>query len=156
MSFKRIVNTPPRKIGNTSVQKFLDYCQYHTLSPLDGGSHIDAMEVRNPGRDALKFFFTQLGEIKKFSQENNVRKTIDFLLEKIAYDEYLSENFSPPEHEARNDNIAELKNLASRYDEHAPEESLMHFLEDIALITDQDQADDTQRRVILMTAHSAK
>ena len=85
------------------------------------------------------FFCDIFKEIQVFSQKNTVRATIDFLLKKIAYDEYLQENFSPPEHEARNDNINELKNLASRYDHHSPADSMMHFLEDIALITDQDR-----------------
>jgi hypothetical protein len=35
------------------------------------------------------------------------------------------------------DTVNELKNLASRYDELPPRESLMHFLEDISLITNE-------------------
>lgn len=123
---------------------------------MDIVASIDDIGIRNPARDALKYFFDQLRDIQKYASENCVRKVIDYVLDKVAYDEYLAENFSPPEHEARNDNIGELKNLASRYDDLDPEVSLMHFLEDIALITDQDNEDGNKDRVILMTAHAAK
>lgn len=84
-------------------------------------------------------FFIQFDQIQAFARENNVRTLIGYILDTIKYDEYLAENYSPPEHEARNDNLSELRNLASRYDELPPADGLMNFLEDIALITDQDQ-----------------
>ncbi|MCB9807412.1 hypothetical protein H6768_06110 [Candidatus Peribacteria bacterium] len=81
---------------------------------------------------------------------------MDKVLQLIKYQEYLEENFSPPEVEAKVDTINELKNLASRYDDLLPTESLMHFLEDIALITAEQNNDDKSEKVLLMTTHSAK
>ncbi len=95
-------------------------------------------------------------EIKKDATELPARLLIEKVLQLIKYQEYLEENFSPPEVETKVDTINELKNLASRYDDLEPADSLMHFLEDIALITaEQNNNDDTQK-VLLMTIHSAK
>lgn len=95
-------------------------------------------------------------EIQKAAQEFPARLLIDQVLQKIKYQEYLEENFSPPEVEAKTDTINELKNLASRYDDLPPAESLMHFLEDIALITAEQNNNDDIGKVLLMTTHSAK
>lgn len=95
-------------------------------------------------------------EIQKASEELPARLLIDRVLQLIKYQEYLEENFSPPEVEAKVDTINELKNLASRYDDLTPSESLMHFLEDIALITAEQNNDNNTEKVLLMTAHSAK
>ncbi len=95
-------------------------------------------------------------EIQKTSQELPARLLIDKVLQLIKYQEYLEENFSPPEVEAKVENINELKSLASRYDDLPPTESLMHFLEDIALITAEQNNDDGSEKVLLMTIHSAK
>lgn len=95
-------------------------------------------------------------EVQKTSHELPARLLIDKVLQLIKYQEYLEENFSPPEVEAKVENINELKNLASRYDDLPPDESLMHFLEDIALITAEQNNDDGSEKVLLMTIHSAK
>lgn len=95
-------------------------------------------------------------EIRKASEELPARLLIDRVLQLIKYQEYLEDNFSPPEVEAKVDTINELKNLASRYDDLVPAESLMHFLEDIALITAEQNNDNNDEKVLLMTAHSAK
>lgn len=95
-------------------------------------------------------------EIRKASEELPARLLIDRVLQLIKYQEYLEDNFSPPEVEAKVDTINELKNLASRYDDLVPTESLMHFLEDIALITAEQNSDNNDEKALLMTAHSAK
>lgn len=95
-------------------------------------------------------------DVQKTSSELPARLLIDKVLQLIKYQDYLEENFSPPEVEAKVDTINELKNLASRYDDLPPAESLMHFLEDIALITAEQSNDNDTQKVLLMTTHSAK
>lgn len=95
-------------------------------------------------------------DITEESQKLSVRLLIEYIIRKIHYQEYLEENFSPPEVDAKMDTIQELKNLASRYDLLTPSESLMHFLEDIALITAEQNNETDAPKVVLMTTHSAK
>lgn len=112
--------------------------------------------MKNAAKTAMTGFTQIMREIQKAATELPARLLIDKVLQLIKYQEYLEENFSPPEVEAKVDTINELKNLASRYDDLAPAESLMHFLEDIALITAEQNNDDRTEKVLLMTTHSAK
>lgn len=156
-AWKRIINVPPRKIGPTTVERTMYYVEKKNINYLELESSIDVIpDLRGAAQTALKNFYTLLREIIQSVKELPVRLVINKILEIIHYQEYLEENFSPPEAEAKMDTINELKNLASRYDTLPPEESLMHFLEDIALITAEQENDEETDKVILMTAHSAK
>jgi len=112
--------------------------------------------MKPAAKSALTVFTQIMREVQKASTELPARLLIERVLQLIKYQEYLEDNFSPPEVEAKVDTISELKNLASRYDELPPEESLMHFLEDIALITAEQNNDDDTQKVLLMTTHSSK
>ena len=124
---------------------------------MEGESYIDEIpELRTAAKTALREFANLMNEIENTAKELPVRLLIEKILQVVRYQEYLEENFSPPEVEARMDNISELKNLSSRYDDLPPGESLMHFLEDISLITAEQADNSDDPKVVLMTAHSAK
>src|SRR5207244_512555 len=53
-------------------------------------------------------------------------------------------------------NVMELRNHAAEFDEIAPPEGLARFLEEVALVTDQDTLEDRPDRVTLITLHAAK
>jgi superfamily I DNA/RNA helicase len=112
--------------------------------------------MKNAAKVALTGFTQIMREIQKAAEELPARLIIERVLQLIKYQDYLEENFSPPEVETKVDTINELKNLASRYDDLPPADSLMHFLEDIALITAEQNNDDKVEKVLLMTTHSAK
>ena len=94
--------------------------------------------------------------IHKLATELPARLLIEKIFQIIKYQEFLEDNFSPEEVSAKTDTVNELKNLASRYDDLEPSESLMHFLEDIALITAEQENVTEAQKVVLMTIHSAK
>ena len=120
-------------------------------------NHLDQIPDMKPtAKAALTAFGEIIDDMLRTSLELPARLLIDRVLELIKYTDYLEDNFSPPEVEAKTDTISELKNLASRYDDLPPAESLMHFLEDIALITDSQENTAESKKVVLMTTHSAK
>ena len=53
-------------------------------------------------------------------------------------------------------NLMELRNHAAEFDEIAPPEGLARFLEEVALVSDQDELEDVPDRVTLITLHAAK
>ena len=53
-------------------------------------------------------------------------------------------------------NVMELRNHAAEFDEIAPPEGLARFLEEVALVSDQDELEDVPDRVTLITLHAAK
>ncbi len=152
IAWKRIVNTPARKIGPTTIERTIQYVEKSKINfmmlgqPAGNGNfgeeaiHVDLIpEMKPAAKSALTQFCNLMQEIEKRSYEFPVRLMIENILQMLKYREYLEENFSPPEVEAKMDNVNELKNLASRYDEITPRESLMHFLEDISLITNEQE-----------------
>ena len=58
--------------------------------------------------------------------------------------------------EERWTNLLELRNHAAEFDELAIPEGLERFLEEVALVSDQDELEDRPDRVTLITLHAAK
>jgi len=166
IAWKRIVNTPARKIGPTTIERTIQYVERAKINFMALGqevewnkwmTHVDMIpEMKPAAKWALTQFCNLMQEVERSSYELSVRLVIEYILQMLKYRDYLEENFSPPEVEAKMDNINELKNLASRYDEIPPRESLMHFLEDISLITNEQENEWEDEKVVLMTIHSAK
>ena len=112
--------------------------------------------MKPAAKTALVGFIELMKTVQRLSHELPARLLIEQIFQLIKYQEFLEDNFSPEEVAAKTDTVNELKNLASRYDDLAPEESLMHFLEDIALITAEQESESESQKVVLMTIHSAK
>ncbi|HET9416500.1 MAG TPA: 3'-5' exonuclease, partial [Candidatus Limnocylindria bacterium] len=53
-------------------------------------------------------------------------------------------------------NVLELRGHAAEFDEIAPPEGLARFLEEVALVSDQDELEEAPDRVTLITLHAAK
>ncbi len=53
-------------------------------------------------------------------------------------------------------NLVELRNHAAEFDELEPPEGLARFLEEVALVSDQDTLEERPERVTLITLHAAK
>jgi DNA helicase-2/ATP-dependent DNA helicase PcrA len=60
------------------------------------------------------------------------------------------------EGEDRWNNLQELRSVAAHYEEFPPELRLSAFLEEVALVSDQDELAETKDRVTLLTLHTAK
>jgi DNA helicase-2/ATP-dependent DNA helicase PcrA len=101
-------------------------------------------------------FYQIFLELLEASKKQEVSDLIDTIIEKIGYENYLKEDATKEEFEARMDNLKELKNVASTYNGMDPRESLAQFLEEVALLTDMDNKDDGSNFVTLMTIHTSK
>ena len=60
------------------------------------------------------------------------------------------------ENQSRIENVQELKSSVQGYVENAEEPNLAGFLDEVALYTDLDSADDSDNSVVMMTMHAAK
>lgn len=84
---------------------------------------------------------------------------MDAIVKQTRYTEYLKEEYDEVEYEGKIENINEFISMATRYDGILYPENLALFLEDIALITDQDREQEEENssgHVSLMTIHLAK
>lgn len=155
-AFTRIVNVPSRKLGEKSVEGFRNFmaADYDSI-PSALADIGNAPDVGPAAKRAFLEFGSLIAGLSKLSFEVCIKGLMEAAIKRTNYEEYLRGEYSKDEVEGKLDNLKEFLNLASRYDGLDPRESLSMFLEDIALVTDQDRNDD-QDCVSLMTIHLAK
>ncbi|MDD5033068.1 MAG: UvrD-helicase domain-containing protein [Candidatus Pacebacteria bacterium] len=137
LSVERIINEPGRGIGKIGFMAFL---ARRTLPP-DKAKKIDE-------------FFSFLGLAKENLLNKPLSEAICWIIEKSGYGKNLEDGTE--EGLSRLENLKELSALSVKYDAEKPGEGVLKFLEDVALLTDQDTVADGEKAVKLMTVHSAK
>ncbi len=136
---KRIINTPARGIGKTTVLKIFA----NQEEGLPSGT-----------RAKLKSFRELLDKIAVVAREKIISETLTFIIKTSTLEEEWKKGGE--EGEARLENAYELVNFASRYNHLPSEVAVANLLSDVALQSDQDELDEGKRAVRLMTVHAAK
>jgi superfamily I DNA/RNA helicase len=157
-AFMRIVNSPRRGIGATSVSRVLAFANTMGMSIWDTAS--DPEQVPGLGAAAVKAIRRFMGTMhvlrERAGSDAPVAELLRELLEETGYHEAL-EAERTIEAQGRIENLDELVNVAAEYDaSDADAHSLPEFLQQIALIADADTRSDDEGLVTLMTLHNAK
>ena len=162
-SLKRIINYPPRGIGQTTVDKLVVASKNHNLplfETLDRAREL-GVPINSGTLEKLMNFATL---IKRFQIENesfNAFEITDLITKKVGIVQELKKD-ATPEGIARIENIEELLNGIRDFTEGQLEivdssGNLAEFLQDVALATDLDKDEDPNIDcVALMTIHLAK
>jgi DNA helicase-2/ATP-dependent DNA helicase PcrA len=149
MSFSRIANVPTRGIGATSIEKFLTW---QADSGMDIVSALVNVEQSSAVTSRAKGALAGLGETLRRLQarvesQANPSEVIEQLVNATGYRDYLLDG--TPQAEEREANLGTLIGDAKSF------ATLPDFLEEVALMSTVDQADDGAK-VTLMTLHAAK
>ncbi len=155
ISVLRIINTPPRKIGPKTLESLQAYAIQNDLSVFRAMENIQLIPDLAAKVKAIEPFTRLIRHFQKLSEEFAVAGLLKHVIAESGYKEFLLEDKSP-EGEARFQNIQELITVADKYEGLEPRTSLATFLEEITLMTDLDDVDESQNSVTLMTLHSAK
>jgi DNA helicase-2/ATP-dependent DNA helicase PcrA len=157
-AFTRIVNSPRRGIGSTSISRLLAYANTtgETVWELAAAPE----DVPGLGSAAIKALRRFMGvmEVLRERVENgaSAAEVLKETLQETGYLEAL-EAERTIEAQGRLENLEELVNVAAEYDVAAGNEAgLGEFLQQIALIADADTRSDDEGLVTLMTLHNAK
>lgn len=151
VSFARIVNVPARGIGAKSLQGFLDWSDqssYDLQTALERAAECGGITPK--ARNALSALGEILSTMREVMADATVASTIDSLIRRLEYYQYLDDG--SVQGESRKENVKELISVAHEYQELGME----GFLEEVALISDLDNANLGGNTVTLMTLHSAK
>jgi DNA helicase-2/ATP-dependent DNA helicase PcrA len=162
VSLLRIINTPPRGIGDASVEKLLARAVEVGKSLWDILPAADSDgEVPFKAAEAIRAF-RQIIESwrERFSQQSLAQSFRD-LIAAIDYRAEIARNYKDAmDQTARWNTVEELVNALAQYEERARRPSLAGFLEDIALVGREEENDKdgklNRNAVVLMTLHSAK
>ena len=148
VSVKRILNEPKRGIGATSVGRLDAWATAHHVSFMEALRRADAAGVPGKALRGIETFLTVIDDVADMA-EGNPGALLEALLERSGYSDALDAERTI-ESEGRLENLAELVGAASDF------ETVDEFLEQISLVSDQDQLDDDPSNVVLMTLHAAK
>lgn len=158
IAVKRIINIPRRGIGLTTIDRVTDYAIWNGMSFYEALKHAES--IPGLGRGTSKISpFVSLIEILKSKMAKPEYSLEDLINEVLEATGYLSELEAEDteESQARIENINELINKVVAYEKTAEEEpTLSGFLEEVALVADIDNLEDSNNVVVLMTLHSAK
>ncbi len=157
VAFARAIATPPRGIGNTTLQRLLAYADRTGKSFTTVMRHCDQAEVKGAPARRVRAFER---EIAKWQQAAG-SETVSSLVRRVIDESGLAKHYSGAESggEDRQANLDELVTSAVRYEEDMiddSEASLTDFLQMVSLVSDQDAVDEDSGCVMLMTLHTAK
>jgi superfamily I DNA/RNA helicase len=161
-AFTRIVNSPRRGIGSTSLSKVLAYTNTTGISIWDAASEPE--QVPGLGAPAIKALRRFMGTMHVLRERLESNPPLSGLLKEVLQETGYLEALEAErtiEAQGRIENLDELVNVAAEYDaitaaEPEREASLADFLQQIALLSDSDDRSDDEGLVTLMTLHNAK
>ena len=157
VSFTRVVNSPKRGIGQTSLSRVIAHADTMGIPVWDAAA--DAASVPGLGAAAIRAldrFMETMATLRARAQDGvPVGDLLEALLHEIGYLDAL-EAERTIEAQGRTENLQELVEVAREYDATAEEPSLEAFLQQIALVADADTRRDDEGLVTLMTLHNAK
>ena len=153
---RRIINQPKRLIGEKTIAQASEIAAGLGESLFDVIAHADEFEALKRSSAKLLQFADLIQELIAASASLGLGELYQLLLEKTNYEQYLRETEEETAQD-RIDNVNELLSNLRQYELDAGEEaSLSGFLEEISLMTDVDNLDESVDAVVMMTMHSAK
>ncbi len=152
----RIINNPPRGIGQTTVDKARDIALREGLSLWEVASNASAYPELQKPAPKLAQFSAMLEELSALSRTMDLPSFYEEVVARTGYAAALQLK-NDIESRTRLENVRELLTSINGYVENAEgEPSLAGFLDEIALYTDLDSHDPDEDAVVMMTMHSAK
>jgi DNA helicase-2/ATP-dependent DNA helicase PcrA len=157
-AFTRIVNSPRRGIGSTSISRVLAHANTTGSSIWEVASEPD--HVPNLGAAAVKALRRFMATMHVLRERVRSGALVAALLKETLQETGFVEALEAErtiEAQGRLENLEELVNVAAEYDaSEAETHSLEEFLQQVLLRSDADERSDDEGLVTLMTLHNAK
>ncbi len=157
VSLDRVINTPTRGIGNKTQTDLRIFAQKAQIAPGEmlvelgrgeSSPHYEAFSKR--AAQSLARFGKLFSAWIDQRAELAPRDLMDKVLDDVGYRAYIDDGTD--EGRDRWENVTELRRLAAEF----KEEGLEAFLENVALVSDQDTLDESSNVPTLLTLHAAK
>jgi len=154
VSFRRIINVPPRKIGEATVSRLRNFAAERGISLL-GACKTNVAGVAASKQKALSQFAGLIDSIAEEIEKSGPMEAVDKALEISGYRAWLHEK-GEVEHISRLENLDELLRAAEEHESSNPEGGIGGFLDSASLLSGLDSAPSDSGSVTLMTLHTAK
>jgi DNA helicase II / ATP-dependent DNA helicase PcrA len=159
-AFLRVVNTPPRGIGKTTLDRVLAFATTAGISAPRAFERADEIEgVSEDAVEACEDFRGRIARSGVSSATHDLVARLGSLLEALEYRNEVRRLYPDPmTREARWAGVEEMLNFAENYSRRAPAPTLAGFLEELALTSGDEpsERESPGEAVTLMTLHAAK
>ncbi len=154
LALLRIINTPSRGIGKTTIDRIRSYAARSQITLHQALRQAERIDSLSAGTKAKLAAFAAL--LRRF--EKNTAGPVAPLAQDIFEESGLAESLRAAGVEGKDalENVGELINAAAEYDHQAETPSLIDYLQQISLFSDADAYDPAGGRIALMTLHAAK
>ena len=156
ISLLRIINIPRRGIGKTTIKKLNDIANQLNIPLWEVINNKECL-LSTIGRSSkgINEFASLMNELSCYLQNSGPSQLLQLILEKSGYLNELIVS-GTEESEDRRNNLQELINAATQYEEETENGDAEGFLSTAALTTDNDNKKNLQNSVTLMTLHNSK
>jgi len=155
LSCMRVINTPTRGIGATTINKLLTYGGLNGMSLLEVTRNIESVGLSAGPTKKVRAFSDMITALAR-----NLDRDVRFIMEDVFHNSGLEESLSISDEESRqaSSNIEELISTAVEFDEKNADTDagLNEYLHGISLVSDIDHMAGTAGAVTMMTLHAAK
>ena len=155
VALARVLNVPPRGIGDKTRSSLLRFARAQGITAAE--ALLRAEEIADaPARQraTLAQFGRLLVRLRADVVERELPRLIDEVIGATGYATYLKDGTD--EGEERHANVMELRSLAEEFTALPLEEQLPSFLEQVALVSDQDEWKEATPAATLITLHAVK
>lgn len=155
-SLLRIINTPSRKIGQTTIARLSEQAQAQNILLHEILQNPSSVNINAGAQSNVLWFNEIIRYIKEKNLKQNPSETINTIVKTIKYDEFLEKEDWRDSAIEKMWNIWQLMNIATNFQD-TWISALNNFLDEISLFTDlEDNTKEAVEQVQLMTAHSSK
>lgn len=155
LRLKRIINTPARKIGNTTVDTIERLAEENQTSMIEIIKNVYDYPQLGRAASALKNFYSIYEQVVRLCEECPMEHIVPNLIRITGYEDMLIQQGE--EGKTRLENIGqEVTNMQEYKNMYGEDATLMNYMLDNSLVSDIDSYDEDEEYVTLMTIHSAK
>jgi DNA helicase-2/ATP-dependent DNA helicase PcrA len=157
-SLQRVINYPTRGIGDKTQERLQRYAQRHNLSLWQAVERVEEIETLGTRAERAVGNFRTL--IARYATKAGTGDTPPDELARDLIDDAGLLSELRKEHTRENlqrwENVQELISALAEYVESTEDATISRFLQEVALMTGQDEAEEGEDKVTLMTLHAAK
>ncbi len=161
ISIRRIINVPKRGIGDATILKVDEFAKDNNISFFEALSNAENIPEIGRKAKSITDFYKLIENFNRVYQTIPISEFIEYILENSGYKAEL-EKEQTEESRSRRENLGEFVNKAIEFQnsqdviENNEQNSLTSFLQEVALVADIDNMEDSNDVVTLMTMHSSK
>ncbi|MBN2704856.1 MAG: UvrD-helicase domain-containing protein [Deltaproteobacteria bacterium] len=157
LSLSRILNVPGRGVGKVSIEHLQAFADARQLSLWEA---LAGLEEETPLRGQAQTVLLSLRDLivtwRRESEACKPSRLCAGIIAEIGFADWLKKDNDPIQAEARSENVAELLNAIELWEQEQEHPTLAAYLENVALINDDQLVAENASRVTLMTVHRAK